>query len=55
MERPETMPFSETAFAKTTLTMTNATMIVSIVALHSVIGNNALNVIAKVFPLAKSY
>ena len=53
MERPKTMPFSEMAFAKTTLTMTNAAMTALIVALHPVIGTIALNVIAKVFPITK--
>ena len=48
------MPFLEMAFAKTTLTMTNATMMVLIVALHLVLGTIALSVIAKVFQLAKS-
>ena len=53
MERPKTMPFLETAFAKTTLTMTNATMTALIVAILPVIGTIALNVIAKVFPTTK--
>ena len=53
MERPKTMPFSEMAFAKTTLTMTYATMTALIVALRPVIGTIALNVIAKVFPITK--
>ena len=53
MERPKTTPFLEMAFAKTTLTMTNATMTALIVALHPVIGTIALNVIAKVFPITK--
>ena len=53
MERPKTMPFSAMAFAKTTLTMTNATMTALIVALRPVIGTIALNVIAKVFPITK--
>ena len=47
------MPLWETAFAKTTLTMTNATMTALIVALRPVIGTIALNVIAKVFPITK--
>ena len=49
------MPFSEMAFAKTTLTMTNATMTALIVALYPVIGTIALNVIAKVFPTTKPF
>ena len=47
------MPFWEMAFAKTTLTMTNATMTALIVALCPVIGTIALNVIAKVFLITK--
>ena len=54
MERPKTMPFSEMAFAKTTLTMTNAAMMALIAALHPVIRTIALNAIAKVFLLTKS-
>ena len=47
------MPFLETAFAKTTLTMTNAAMMALIAAHHSVIRTFALNAIAKVFPITK--
>ena len=53
MERPKTMLSLQMAFAKMTLTMTNAIMMVLIVALHPVIGTIALNVIAKVIPITK--
>ena len=48
---PKIMPFLETAFAKMTLTMSNATMMALIAVHPTVIRNIALNVIAKVFEI----
>ena len=48
MERPKTMTSLQMAFAKMTLTMTNAIMTALIAALHTVIRTIALNVIVKV-------
>jgi hypothetical protein len=49
------MPFLEMAFAKTTLTMTNAIMTALIAAHHPVIQTFALNAIAKVIPITKHF
>ena len=49
------MPFLETAFAKMTLTMSNATMMALIAVHPTVIRNIALNVIAKVLATTKSF
>ena len=52
---PKIMPFLETAFAKMTLIMSNATMM-DLIAVHpTVIRNIALNVIAKVLSTTKSF
>ena len=48
MERPKTMSSLRMAFAKMTLTMTNAIMTALIAALRPVIRTIALNVVAKV-------
>ena len=55
MERPKTMTSLQMAFAKMTLTMTNAIMTALIAVLHPVIWTIALNVIAKVVFLTISF
>ena len=55
LERPKIMPFLETAFAKMTLTMSNATTMALIAVHPTVIRNIALNVIAKVLSTTKSF
>ena len=54
LERPKTIYFLVTVFVKMTLTMSNAALTALIVALHPAIRTIALNVIVKVFPIAKS-
>ena len=51
MERPKTMLSLLMAFAKMTLTMSNATMMALIAVHPTVIRNIALNVIAKVIKM----
>ena len=55
LERPKTISFLVTVFVKTTLTLTSATMMALIVALHLVTMIIALNVNVKVFPITKSH
>ena len=52
---PKIMPFLETAFAKMTLTMSNATMMALIAVHPTVIRNIALSVNAKVLLTTKSF